>query len=674
MRKKNSKKIGKKPFKKMRKSSFNKVQKKFDIFHQEIDNFNNYESLTLDISEPEVIISSDDEIANEPIFQVDLDKTKHRDIPEVNYKSEDNDLDVISDDKDVNKIELNNDFIAFSESESENNDDTNNIQSADEDAQVVSMSKVNPTKNLNERTKNDEFPWLLNRDHSTQTDMAKWLTLEINDFISYISPSKDEIESRNHTIKKLRMTVRRLWPDATLHVFGSYATDLYLPGSDIDCVVTSKAANKDHRSYLYELARYLKSKSIGTQIEVIAKARVPIIKFVDISSGLHIDVSFERLNGIEIAKVIRNWIDDTPGLRELVLVIKQFLKSRRLNEVHTGGLGGLSVVCLVYSFLYLHPRLRTEDIEPCDNLGVLLIDFFELYGKNFSYENVALSFQDDTPKYMRKSHWRALPPSRNSMTLAIQDPLDISNNISRSSYNVSGIKKAFSGAFNMISNKCYELNQATFKDRIGKSILGNIIKYKGEARHFKDERELVENRAIVENERYHLKRTHSTIDLIEEEGEKDDMFLSPSDDDVLTGGQNELDMYRISQPPKKRRKLKDIRKPEVQPVIKHNKSNKKRKVPEGITKLIPKSGHSKKIDELMGIDTVDNEDDGDNSNDINNDSDTFRLKNARDKEDTDESARSKSNDKKKVDSQTRRDYWLSKGQTLASVTIPNKHT
>lgn len=666
MRKKNSKKIGKKPFKKMRKSSFNKVQKKFDIFHQEIDNFNNYETLTLDISEPEVIISSDEELNNEPMFKVDLDKTKHRYIPEMDDSIEEEDEDVtdMSENNNENKIELNNDFIAFSESESENDDD-NSEQNNDEDIQITSISRVNPTKNKHKHTTNEEFPWLLNRDHSTQTDITKWLTSEINDFISYISPSKDEIESRNHTIKKLRIAVRKLWPDATLHVFGSYATDLYLPGSDIDCVVTSKSANKDHRSYLYELARYLKSKQIGTQIEVIAKARVPIIKFVDISSGLHIDVSFERLNGIEIAKVIRNWIDDTPGLRELVLVIKQFLKSRRINEVHTGGLGGLSVVCLVYSFLYLHPKLRTQDIDPRENLGVLLIDFFELYGKNFSYENVALSFQDDIPKYMPKSHWRALPPSRSSMTLAIQDPLDISNNISRSSYNVSGIKKAFSGAFNMISNKCYELNEATFKDRIGKSILGNIIKYKGEARHFKDERKLVENRAIVENEQYHLKRSHSTIDLMDEGN--DNIFLNPSDDDVLTGGQDELDMYHISQPPKKRRKLKDMRKPEVQPVIKKNKTKKKKKVPEGITQLIPKSERSMKIDELMGIESVDNDNE-------NNDDGTLMTKTDAEKEDTDEPARSKSKSKKKVDSQTRRDYWLSKGQTLASVSIPNKHT
>ncbi|SMN19513.1 similar to Saccharomyces cerevisiae YOL115W PAP2 Non-canonical poly(A) polymerase, involved in nuclear RNA degradation as a component of the TRAMP complex [Maudiozyma saulgeensis] len=653
MRKKGQRKVGKKPFKRMRKSSFNKIQKKFDVFHEEIDHFNNYESLTLDISDPEIVSVSDNESSDdEPIYKVDVDKTNHKSIPEV-VDHRENKINKNGDGIKEDHLGLNNDFIPFSESDSEeyeNNENDNN------ELEILSVSHKQISikhETYSRRTTNEEFPWLLNHDHSRQRDISKWITLEMKDFISYISPSREEIEIRNKTIQKLRKVVRRLWPDSTLHVFGSYATDLYLPGSDIDCVITSKTGNKEHRSYLYELARYLKSNGIGKQIEVIAKARVPIIKFVDVDSDLHIDVSFERLNGIEIAKIIRTWLHETPGLRELVLVIKQFLKSRRLNEVHTGGLGGLSIVCLVYSFLHLHPRLRTEDIDARENLGVLLMDFFELYGKNFSYEKVALSFQDDIPTYIPKSHWRALPPSRSSLTLAIQDPLDVSNNISRSSYNVSGIKKAFSGAFNIISNKCYELNQATFKDRVGKSILGNIIKYKGDARHFKDERELVENRAIVENEVYHMKRSRSVLDLEKNE----DMFLNPSDDELLTGGQDELSIYRVSEPAKKKQRRNVT---EIADIPKKKKKKIKKK-PENITKLIPKGAPSKKIDELMGI-----EDDDDI-----NDNDTIMIK---ENDDSANPPRESTLQSTRVDAQTRRDYWLSKGQTLASVSISKKNT
>ena len=244
------------------------------------------------------------------------------------------------------------------------------------------------------KTLNTDFPWILNHDHSKQREIADWLTLEIKDFVAYISPSQEEIRVRNSTISTIRAAVRELWPDADLLVFGSFATDLYLPGSDIDCVINSTKGDKQNRNCLYSLASFLKRKNLATQVEVISKARVPIIKFVEPSSQIHIDISFERVNGVEAARIIRGWLNDTPGLRELVLIVKQFLAARRLNIVHTGGLGGFSIICLVYSFLQLHPRVISSDINSMENLGILLIDFFELYGKNFGYDHVAIAVSD----------------------------------------------------------------------------------------------------------------------------------------------------------------------------------------------------------------------------------------------------------------------------------------
>ncbi|EDO14802.1 hypothetical protein Kpol_1076p8 [Vanderwaltozyma polyspora DSM 70294] len=425
-------------------------------------------------------------------------------------------------------IDTNNDFIAFSDSseDEKENDDINEKESKDEDANILNM----------------DFPWTINRDHSKQKEIADWLTLEIRDFVSYISPNRKEIELRNQTIGKLRDAVQHHWPDANLHVFGSYATDLYLPGSDIDCVVNSKAGDKQSRNCLYSLASHLKKEGLAEDIEIIAKARVPIIKFVEPLSKIHVDVSFERTNGLEAAKLIRGWLDSTNGLRELVLIVKQFLQARRLNKVHTGGLGGFSIICLVYSFLHLHPRILANEINPIENLGVLLIDFFELYGKNFGYDHVALSVMNGKATYLPKSNWKELHPIKSTFQLAIQDPGDATNNISRGSFNIRDIKKAFAGAFDLLTNRCFELHRAKLKDRQGCSILGNVIKYRGKARDFRDERGLVENKAIIENENYHKRRSriiHGSDNEEEEEEEESD---------------KEDDPYNIEEPPMKKLK------------------------------------------------------------------------------------------------------------------------
>ena len=420
---------------------------------------------------------------------------------------EDEDMEDNSGSKETEKDTMGNDFIEFNFSDDDDElkededpvhtinsddsyDDENEYLSNDEGSYHSKSTKHKPG------TVNDEFPWIRNSDHSKEREISDWLTHEIKDFVKYISPSVEEINARNNLIKNLRSHISSIWPDAELHCFGSFATDLYLPGSDIDCVVVSPRGRYDNKSSLYQLTSYIRNHGLGIEVTPIAKAKVPIIKFVDPKTRIHIDISFERKNGLTAAKLIIDWLNKTPGLRELVLVVKQFLSVRKLNEVHVGGLGGFSIICLCYSFLKLHPRLSTNNIDPLENLGCLLIEFFELYGYNFGYDDVAIAFTSQMePIYINKNSNPELI-GRNPFLLAIQDPHDSSNNISRGSFNLRDIKRAFGGAFELLVNRCYELNYATYKQRLGQSILGGIIKYKGKQRDFVDARGHVQNVAF----------------------------------------------------------------------------------------------------------------------------------------------------------------------------------
>ncbi|CAI4714935.1 BAQ_1a_G0043940.mRNA.1.CDS.1 [Saccharomyces cerevisiae] len=621
--------------KRMRKSSFTRTQKMLEVFNDNRSHFNKYESLGIDVED-------DDTFGNLVLMENDKSDV---DIPVIEEVTSSEDEQRAESSKRNNSLEDNQDFIAFSDS---SEDETEQIKEDDDERSSFlltdehEVSKLTSQQSLNtESACNVEYPWIRNHCHSKQRRIADWLTSEIKDFVHYISPSKNEIKCRNRTIDKLRRAVKELWSDADLHVFGSFATDLYLPGSDIDCVVNSRNRDKEDRNYIYELARHLKNKGLAIRMEVIVKTRVPIIKFIEPQSQLHIDVSFERTNGLEAAKLIREWLRDSPGLRELVLIIKQFLHSRRLNNVHTGGLGGFTVICLVYSFLNMHPRIKSNDIDVLDNLGVLLIDFFELYGKNFGYDDVAISISDGYASYIPKSCWRTLEPSRSKFSLAIQDPGDPNNNISRGSFNMKDIKKAFAGAFELLVNKCWELNSATFKDRVGKSILGNVIKYRGLKRDFNDERDLVQNKAIIENERYHKRRTR----IVQE-----DLFINDTEDLPVE------EIYKLDEPAKKKQKAKkDKREGEIKKsaipspppdfgVSRSKMKRKEKKTDQG--SLLHQNNLS--IDDLMGLSENDQESDqGQKGRDTPSGQDEKSPL-----------------ETKTVDAQTRRDYWLSKGQAL----------
>lgn len=76
------------------------------------------------------------------------------------------------------------------------------------------------------------------------------------------------------------------------------------------------------------------------------------------------------------------------------MVLKQFLLMRGLNEVFSGGLGSYGLTLMITSFLQLHPRIQSGEIRQEQNLGVLLIQFFELYGKRFNYDGVGIRTAD----------------------------------------------------------------------------------------------------------------------------------------------------------------------------------------------------------------------------------------------------------------------------------------
>lgn len=398
-------------------------------------------------------------------------------------------------------IAKNLDFIGFGVISSDEEDVDSNAGGDDDGYVSVDENGIVYRKASTQST----FPWVKDHDHSTQKEVADWLTMEMKDFVGYISPSSHEIHERNKVVNRLKKLIKSFWPETEAHVFGSCATDLYLPGSDIDMVIVSSSGDYEERSRLYQLSSYLRSQQLAKNMEVIAKAKVPIIKFIDPQTGIHIDISFEKTNGIIAAKKIRKWLEDTPGLRELVLIVKQFLRSRKLNNVHVGGLGGYATIILCYHFLKLHPRIATDTMSTLDNLGSLLIEFFELYGRNFAYDDliIALDAETDAPKYLKKAFHSALNTSRNSFAIVIQDPSDPFNNITRSSFNLRDLKKAFNGAFQMLTEKCYDLSAATYKNRLGALILGDIIKYQGKERDFNDDRHKVVNHALV-NHNDHL--------------------------------------------------------------------------------------------------------------------------------------------------------------------------
>ena len=83
-------------------------------------------------------------------------------------------------------------------------------------------------------------------------------------------------------------------------MFGSCATKLYLPFSDLDLVVvTGDHGKANEKNLVKKLAKELfANKSLYENIEAILNAKVPLVKCRDKITRLNLDVSFNRENGI----------------------------------------------------------------------------------------------------------------------------------------------------------------------------------------------------------------------------------------------------------------------------------------------------------------------------------------------------------------------------------------
>uniref|UniRef100_A0A3Q0S2E3 Terminal nucleotidyltransferase 4A n=1 Tax=Amphilophus citrinellus TaxID=61819 RepID=A0A3Q0S2E3_AMPCI len=270
---------------------------------------------------------------------------------------------------------------------------------------------------------------------------------EVMDFYKYITPRPEEAAMRKEVVNRIETVIRELWP--TVQIYGSFSTGLYLP-TDIDLMVTGNWV----RPPLHALEQALRKHKVADplSIKVLDKATVPIIKLTDQETDVKVDISFNTENGVKAANFIKDYVKKYPVLPYLIIVLKQFLLQRDLNEVFTGGISSYSLILMVISFLQLHPRI--DPSNPSENLGVLLIEFFELYGRNFNYLNTGIRIRSGGA-YIAKDEIIMTNGFRPSL-LYIEDP----NDVGRGSYGVMQVKDVFNYAFIVLSHAVSPLAQS----------------------------------------------------------------------------------------------------------------------------------------------------------------------------------------------------------------------
>ena len=238
--------------------------------------------------------------------------------------------------------------------------------------------------------RNEQAPWLTEH-ASSITNPNLRLHTELIDFYHYIRPSKQELELKRKTFNQVKSLLEEKFPDSKVLPYGSFATQIFLPNSDIDIVIVSNE-QKNNQRLLNKCGRYLyEHNDLFTEVNVLRKAKVPIIKFRHKETQIEFDLAINELGGaIMVPEVLRS-IESHPEIPYLLFPLKLFLRQRRLNNPYTGGLGSFLLFCMILAFLreFKSKLIHSHNVSILMNISLsdYLINFLSFYGLEFKYRD-----------------------------------------------------------------------------------------------------------------------------------------------------------------------------------------------------------------------------------------------------------------------------------------------
>ena len=280
-------------------------------------------------------------------------------------------------------------------------------------------------------------------------------------------------------VDRVHTVVGLLWPVASpsaphgawVEMYGSLATGLDTPSSDIDLVVRGVVIERcygEGAQAHHQLASALQLEG-WDEIKVIENTGVPVIKVTSGGGLISVDISFDgpAHRGLNTATFVSYLVTVHDGLHPLALVLKQLLVERGLNDPYSGGLSSFGLVLLI-AFV-LHQRRQRNGSDGAENLGEALEEFLRFFGDEFDAERQGISIQK----------WQVFPlptslpadddggisaPARDPLT--IEDPTNIFNNVGRLCSGVGALQRVFSEALRAV---------VTAQGSKGGSVLGRMF-------------------------------------------------------------------------------------------------------------------------------------------------------------------------------------------------------
>jgi terminal uridylyltransferase len=198
-----------------------------------------------------------------------------------------------------------------------------------------------------------------------------------------------------------------------VELFGSFANTFTIANSDIDCCVTDPTATSDElqSSGLPDKLQAHLNALGGFETTLLTQTRIPILKLFRPATSsattpaykypLHCDVGWQNRLALHNTRLLRAYSAIDPRLRQIVLFVKYWTKTRVISRPRYGTLCSYGYVLMIIYFLtnVVQPavlpnlqclprqgKVRIEEVE-CEGCDISFSD-----GRGWKSENTQVPY------------------------------------------------------------------------------------------------------------------------------------------------------------------------------------------------------------------------------------------------------------------------------------------
>jgi non-canonical poly(A) RNA polymerase PAPD5/7 len=205
-------------------------------------------------------------------------------------------------------------------------------------------------------------------------------------------------------------------PCYSISLFGSLATGLSLPTSDVDILITPIEGYPVPESLLGLIANDLYHAPWTSYCNYIPTAKIPVIKLIVdpffkeihnpvskfkgtpleeqlklsflIKFDITINMSGLYNTGMSSTNYMKSVINGQPKIAEVLIVLKYILEMAKLNEGYKGGISSYNLFIMLIGFLE-EKQVNVAEIS----MGEMIIEFFKFFAYEFNPKHSVLRFE-----------------------------------------------------------------------------------------------------------------------------------------------------------------------------------------------------------------------------------------------------------------------------------------